>query len=156
MSSILSIAASGLAAASQRLQISAENVANANSDGPLPSATPAVQEQNPQTQNPQVQYPQVQYPQVQYPQAYVAQQVNQVASPGGGTSAVVSNAQPGTVTAYDPTAPYADQNGQVAAPNVDITNEAVQQAIASYEFLANADVVSVYSKMMQALIDIQT
>ena len=60
------------------------------------------------------------------------------------------------MTAYDPSAPYADQNGQVAAPNVDITNEAVQQAIASYEFLANADVVSVYSKMMQALINIQT
>ncbi len=136
MSSILSIAASGLIAAMQRLQVSADNVANANSDGPLPSASAAVQSQ--------------------YPAAYVAQQVNQVATPGGGTSAVVSNAQPGTVTAYDPTAPYADPNGQVAAPNVDIANEVVQQAIASYEFAANADVMSVDQQMMQTLLNIQT
>ena len=136
MSSILSIAASGLAAASQRLQVSANNIANANSDGPLPSTSAAVQ--------------------AQYPAAYVAQQVNQVATSGGGTSAVVSNLQPGTVTAYDPTAPYADQNGQVAAPNVDVASEVVQQAIASYEFAANADVMSAYEKMMQTLLDIQT
>lgn len=136
MSSILSIAASGLVGAMQRLQVSADNVANANSDGPLPSASAAVQSQ--------------------YPAAYVAQQINQVATPGGGTSAVVSNAQPGTVTAYDPTAPYADQNGQVAAPNVDIANEVVQQAIASYAFAANADVMSIDQKMMQTLLNIQT
>jgi flagellar basal-body rod protein FlgC len=136
MSSILSIAASGLAAASLRLQVSADNVANADSDGPSPSTSAAVQ--------------------AQYQLAYVAQQVNQVATPGGGPKAVVSNAQPGTVTAYDPTAPYADQNGEVTAPNVDITNEAVQQALASYQFLANVDVMSTYSKMMQALLDIQT
>jgi len=136
MSSILSIAASGLVAAMQRLQVSADDVANANSDGPLPSANAAVQSQ--------------------YPAAYVAQRVNQVAAPGRGTSTVVSNAQPGTVTAYDPTAPYADQNGQVAAPNVDIASEVVQQAIASYEFVANADVMSVEQKMMQTLLNIQT
>lgn len=136
MSSILSISASGMAAAMQRLEVSANNVANENSGGPLPSAGAAVQSQ--------------------YPAAYVAQQVNQVAAPGGGTSAVVSNAQPGTVTAYDPTAPYANQNGQVAAPNVDIANEAIQQAIASYEFIANADVISAEQKMMQALLNIQT
>ena len=36
--------------------------------------------------------------QSQYPAAYIAQQVNQISTPGGGTSALVSNAQPGTVT----------------------------------------------------------
>ncbi len=136
MSSIMSIAASGLAAAVQRLQVSANNVANANSDGPLPSASAADQSQ--------------------YPTAYVAQQVDQVATPDGGTSTVVSDAQPGTVTAYDPTAPYADPNGQVAAPNIDIANEVVQQAIASYEFTANTDVMSADQQMMQALLNIQT
>ncbi len=119
----------------QRLQVSANNVANANSDGPLPSASAADQSQ--------------------YPAAYVAQQVNQVATPGGGTNAIVSNAQPGTVTAYDPTAPYADQNGQVAAPNVDIASEVIQQAIASYTFTANADVMSAEQEMMQTLFNIE-
>lgn len=135
MSSILSIAASGLAAAAQRLQVSADNVANAQSDGPLPTASATVR--------------------AQYPAAYTAQQVDQVAMPGRGTSAVVTDAQPGTVTAYDPTAPYADPNGNVAAPNVDLSNEAVQQAIASYQFAANADVIVVYQQMMNALLNIQ-
>ena len=136
MSSILSIASSGLAAATQRVQVSANNVANANSDGPSPSASASVQ--------------------AQYQPAYIAQQVNQVATSGGGTRAVVSNAQPGTVTAYDPNAPYADQNGQVSAPNVNITNEAIQQAIASYQYAANADVISTYQKLTQTLVNIQT
>jgi flagellar basal-body rod protein FlgC len=136
MSSILSIAASGLAAATQRLQVSADNVANAESDGPSPTASAAVQ--------------------AQYQPAYIAQQVNQVATPGGGTRAVASNAQPGTVTAYDPTAPYADQNGQVSAPNVDIVTQLIQQAIASYAFSANAAVISAQQQTTQALLNIQT
>jgi len=134
MSSILSIAASGMVAATQRLQVSAENVANANSDGPLPTAAPAIQ--------------------AQYPAAYVTQRLDQVATAGGGTRAVVSNAQPGTVSAYDPAAPYADANGRVAAPNVDLANEAVQQLVARYAFAFNADVMRVYSKMMQSLVDV--
>jgi flagellar basal-body rod protein FlgC len=136
MSSIMSIAASGLAAVMQRQLVSANNIANENSDGPLPSASAAVRSQ--------------------YPAAYVAQQVNQVATPDGGTSATVSDAQPGTVMAYDPTVPYADQNGEVAAPNVDISNEVVQQAMSSYAFVANVDVMSAEQKMMQTLLDIQT
>ena len=45
MSSILSIAASGMAAATNVSHVSAENVANAESDGPLPTAGAAVQAQ---------------------------------------------------------------------------------------------------------------
>jgi flagellar basal-body rod protein FlgC len=134
MSSILSIAASGMAAAVTRLDVSAENVANANSDGPLPSASAAVQ--------------------AQYPAAYTPQQVDQVAAPGGGTSAVV-DVQPATVAAYAPTATYADSSGNVARPNVDDANEAVQQATASYSFAMNVEVMRVYSQMMKTLLDVQ-
>jgi flagellar basal-body rod protein FlgC len=136
MSSILSIAASGMSAAEQRLQVSAQNIANANSDGPLPSASASVQSQ--------------------YPAAYAAQQVNQVANADGGTSALVTNAQPPTVTAYDPTAPYADASGNVAAPNVDMTYELMQQQTAQLSFMSNAQVASVYSQMMQTLLEIPT
>jgi len=136
MNSILSIATSGMFAAEQRLQVSAENVANANSDGPSPSASASVQSQ--------------------YPPAYAAQQVTQVADADGGTAAVVTNAQPATVAAYDPTAPYADSSGQVAAPNVDIANELMQQQTAQIAFMSNAQVASVYSQMMQTLLDIPT
>ncbi len=136
MSSILSIAVSGITAASERLQVSANNVANAQSDGPLPSADPAIQ--------------------AQYPQAYTLQVVNQVETAGGGTKAVVTNVQPGTVPAYDPTAPYADQNGMVAEPNVNYTTEAVQQLTARYDFVFNVYVARVYSRMLKTLVDIQT
>jgi flagellar basal-body rod protein FlgC len=136
MSSILSIAGSGLLAATQRLQVSAENVANAESDGPLPSASAAIQ--------------------AQYPAAYVPQQVNQVATAGGGTRAVVSDVQPSSIAESDPTAPYADASGQVAAPNVDPVNETIAQVTARYDFAMNVQVMRVYSQMMQTLLDIKT
>jgi flagellar basal-body rod protein FlgC len=133
MNSILSTSLSGMLAAEQRLQVSANNVANANSDGPLPSASSAVRSQ--------------------YPPAYTPQQVNQVATAGGGTQAVVSNVQPGSVAVSDPTAPYANSSGQVATPNVDLANEAIQQQLAATSFASNAQVARVYSQMMQTLLD---
>lgn len=136
MSSILSIAVSGITAASERLQDSATNVANAESDGPTSSASAQVQ--------------------AQYPPAYTPKQVHQVPLAGGGTQAITSNVQPATVLAYDPTAPYADQNGEVAKPNVSFTNEAYQQLTARYDFVMNAYVMRVYSRMQKSLLDIQT
>ena len=131
--SILSIAASGLAAASRRLEVSASNVANASDTGPLPDAPNAAN----------------------FAPVYAAQRVDQVDVAGGGTVANVSTASPGYVTQYDPTAPFADKNGLVAAPNVDLANEAVQQITARVDFAANAKVIQVYSEMMKSLLDIK-
>jgi len=134
MGSILAIANSGLSAASLRLQVSASNVANAQDSGPLPDAPNAGA----------------------YPAAYTPQRVDQVVSAGGGTAATVTNVSPSTVPTYDPTAPYADQSGNVASPNVDLANEFVQQVVARYAFAANAKVIQVYSDMMKTLLDIKT
>jgi flagellar basal-body rod protein FlgC len=131
--SILSIAASGLAAASRRLEVSASNIANASDTGPLPDAPNAAS----------------------FPPVYSAQRVDQVDVAGGGTVANVTTASPGYVTEYDPTAPFADKNGLVAAPNVDLANEAVQQITARIDFAANAKVIQVYSQMMKSLLDIK-
>ena len=136
MSSILSIAVSGITAASERLQDSASNVANAESDGPTAQASAAIQ--------------------AQYPPAYTPKQVRQIALASGGTQAITSNVQPATVLAYDPTAPYADSNGIVAKPNVDFTSEAYQQLTARYNFVANAYVMRIYARMQKSLLDIQT
>ncbi|HEY6258868.1 MAG TPA: flagellar basal body rod C-terminal domain-containing protein [Xanthobacteraceae bacterium] len=133
LSSVFSIASSGLAAASLRLQVSANNVANASSTGPLPDAANAGN----------------------FPPAYVPQRIDQVSVAGGGTAATVGTVSPSYVTQYDPTAPFADNNGQVAAPNVDLANEVVQQIIARYEFAANAKVLQVGSEMMKSLLDIK-
>ena len=114
MSSILSIAVSGITAASERLQDSASNVANVESDGPTASASAAVQ--------------------AQYPAAYTPKELHQVATAGGGTKAVTTNVQPATVLAYDPTAPYADANGDVAQPNVDSHQRGLPAAHRALQF----------------------
>ena len=90
-----------------------------------------------------------------FPPVYAAQRVDQVDVAGGGTLANVTTASPGYVTQYDPTAPFADKNGLVAAPNVDLANEAVQQITARVDFAANAKVIEVYSEMMKSLLDIK-
>jgi flagellar basal-body rod protein FlgC len=133
MSSALSIAASGMAAASLRLDVSAANVANALSTGPLPTAAGSNAASS--------------------PKAYVPQRVEQVALAGGGTAATVQPVSPSSVPRYDPSAPYADPNGLVAAPNVDLANEAVQQILALYTFAANAAVVRAVEKLNKALLD---
>jgi flagellar basal-body rod protein FlgC len=132
MNSISSIAVSGMAAASLRLQVSANNVANASSSGPLPGLDAAAG----------------------FPAAYAAERVNQVAAIGGGTSATVSTVSPGTVPAYDPSAPYADSHGMVATPNVDLASEIVQQLMARISFAANAQMIRADSTMMASLLDI--
>jgi flagellar basal-body rod protein FlgC len=133
MSMVLSIAASGMAAASLRLDVSAGNVANALTTGPLPTATGSNA--------------------ASYPKAYVPLRVDQVVAAGGGTAATVQPLAPSSVPGFDPGAPYADPNGMVAAPNVDLANEAVQQILARYSFAMNAAVVRADEKMTKTLLD---
>lgn len=126
------IAVLGLNAAALRLQASASNVANAQSSGPLPDAANSAG----------------------YPAAYNALRVDQTAAADGGTRATIATAAPGTVPAFDPGAPYADAQGMVAAPNVDLLNELIQQMFARTGFAANAQVVRSDAQMTQSLLDI--
>jgi flagellar basal-body rod protein FlgC len=132
MSIASAIAISGMAAATLRLQVSANNVANAAASGPLPDSPNGAS----------------------VPGPYVPWRVDQVARAGGGTNATVSAVSPGTVPMFDPTAPYADSHGMVASPNVDLASEIVQQLMARVSFAANAQVIRADSKMMVSLIDI--
>ena len=125
-----------MAAASRRFTVSASNVANAMSDGPLPSADAGVR--------------------ANYPAAYIPKRVDQIETAGGGTEAVVNSVSPSIVRTYDPSAPYADSNGMVASPNVNFANEVVQQLIARYTFAMNAAVARSYEQMMKSLLDIKT
>jgi flagellar basal-body rod protein FlgC len=87
-------------------------------------------------------------------------QVNQVdqtsGSTPGGTAARVSTVSPSYAAQYDPSAPYANQDGLVAAPNVDLTDQFVQLATAKYSFIANAKVIQAYQETTDALLDIKT
>ena len=132
MSIALSIAASGMAAAALRLNVSASNVANALSFGPLPTAKNAIG----------------------FPPAYIPLRLDQTETAGGGTSGTVRPVLPSYVPVYDPTAPFADNRGMVAAPNVDLGSELVEQLLARYVFAANAKVASADAQMMNSLLDI--
>ncbi len=139
MSDAFAIAASGLDVASLRLTVAASNIANMESAGPLPTANGQA---------------------AAFPPAYVPERVDQVAvanaNGGAGTSASVTAVSPGTVASYDPHAPYADPNGLVAKPNVDLAGQAVDLLVAKYTFAANAEVMRVLAQTTKALLDIKT
>jgi flagellar basal-body rod protein FlgC len=132
MSIASSIAVSGLNAASLRLQVAASNIANALSDGPLPGVP------NPEN----------------FPSAYTPLRVNQTDVAGGGTSASVGAVTPATVSTFDPTAPFANSDGLVASPNVDLASEMIQLLIARYNYAANAQVIRADAQMSAALLNI--
>src|SRR5271165_7033271 len=129
MSIVSSIALSGLSAASLRLQVSANNVANAYSAGPLPGSPASANTPGP----------------------YVPERVNQVDVVGGGAKATVGTASFATITVSDPSAPYADSRGMVAMPNVDFASEIVQQLMARISFAANAQMIKADAQMTSAL-----
>src|SRR5687768_10407375 len=118
MSSITSISASGMNAASLRLSVAARNIANAGSNGALPSAAPPARPEP-------------------APKPYVPLRVDQV-DVSGGTAARVSPAATAPVPVYAPAAPYADANGMVGAPDVDLGSELVSVMTAKQTYAANA------------------
>ncbi|MFZ0068819.1 MAG: flagellar basal body rod C-terminal domain-containing protein [Pseudolabrys sp.] len=132
MSISSAIAVSGLKVASLRLQVAASNLANSLSIGPLPDAANAEK----------------------FPAAYSALRVNQNDVVGAETSATVTATTPATVSSYEPTAPFADGNGMVAGPNVDLANELVQLLVARYTFAANAQVIRADGQMCASLLNI--
>lgn len=141
--STLSIATSGLSAASLRLDVTASNIANALTTGPLPATSGSGASNGASSSN---------------FSAYVPLQVNQVdqtdGSTPGGTAAVVSTVSPSFVPQFDPTSPFANQDGLIAAPNVDLASQFIQLLTAKYDFAANAKVIQTYDNTQQSLLDI--
>ena len=133
MSSISAIAVSGMNAATQRLEVSASNVANIATTGALPATNGTVA--------------------AGAPQAYQPLRLNETASADGGTQTSVTAAAPSYVAVSDPQAPFANQDGLVAAPNVDISQELIDQMIASYSFTANAGILKAADQMTRTLLD---
>jgi flagellar basal-body rod protein FlgC len=134
MSSISTIALSGMTAATRRLDVSASNIANAMSTGALPNADGTLP--------------------AGAPRAYAPLALIQTASAGGGTQTTITTATPSTTAISDPQAPFANPDGLVAAPNVDLSQELVGQMLASYSFAANATVMTVADSMTKALLNI--
>ena len=149
--STLSIATSGLSAASLRLDVAASNIANVLTTGPLPAATPGTGASGGTSGSSS---------NSNLPAAYVPLQVDQVdqssGSTPGGTTATVTTVSPSFVAQFDPSAPFANQNGLVAAPNLDLASQFIQLLVAKYDFAANAKVIRAYAATTKSLLDITT
>ncbi|NKB60412.1 MAG: hypothetical protein GKS00_29250 [Alphaproteobacteria bacterium] len=128
MNPVLSTALSGLTAATKRIGVSANNIANALTSRPTTAGAPAPAG------------------------TFAAQEVTQRSVAGGGVSAEVRDKDPATVTGVDPSSP----TGLSAFPNVDFAEEAVNQIVAVNLYRANAAVIRVQQEIDDALLDIET
>jgi flagellar basal-body rod protein FlgC len=131
MTSVFSIAVSGLNAASQRLAVSAQNIVNKDSTKTLKDG--------------QV-----------IDEPYHAQQAQSISNALGGVSVVVKDANPPTTVTFNPDDPSADANGAVRVPNVDLETELVNQSIAAYDFKANLKSIKTQDDMLSSLLDIKS
>jgi flagellar basal-body rod protein FlgC len=135
MTDAMTISASGLQAAMQTLSSVASNIANANSDGPVPNTPPtqAVAQTAGSVYQPTVSV--------------------QSAAPGGGVTTSLQPSLPAYNLAYDPQSPYANMQGMVATPNVDMPSQIVTQIEAANSFRANLAVYKIASRLYKSLLD---
>src|SRR5262249_7008348 len=126
MMSSLSIALSGLTASTRQLAASASNIANSRTTGPRASQPIQTVQQS-------------------------------LAGPGqaGGVIASDQPIDPSTVQEYDPSAPGANADGMVAAPNVDPIAETVAQMTALDSYELNLQVLEKSDRMLEDGIDIK-
>ena len=134
MINAVSIALSGLTAQSQRLAASASNIANASTTGVLPTVeSPAST--------------------VYRPLSVSMTALMAEYDTAGGVRAEVISDPDGYSSVYDPSNVYANNEGLVAAPNVDLTREIVSLIEIKSLFKANLVVLKTHDEMMGELLD---
>ncbi|MET0365146.1 MAG: flagellar basal body rod C-terminal domain-containing protein [Sphingobium sp.] len=84
---------------------------------------------------------------------YRPQRVTQSAAADGGTTARMV-ADGGTTLRYQPGSPGADPRGMVTAPDIDLTQEAVDQMAAVQDFKANVKVIAAADAMTRSTLEI--
>jgi len=127
---VFSAALSGLNAATRRLTNVANNVANLNdvtSLSPKPGDPPQFQ-----------------------PLLTLQSSV-----PGGGTVATTQNVTPASVPSFQPDSPFANADGLVATPNVDLLDQMVDSLLATTSYKANIKVIQAAQEMQDQLLKIK-
>ncbi len=137
MTDALSIALSGLNAQKQRLAASASNIANATTGGSVPNASSSTAPSAPASAS----------------TVYKPLQVNLSSVPGGVQAETVQN-QNGYSVVYDPSSSFANNEGLVAVPDVDLAKEAVNLTEIKILYKANLSVMKTQDQMMGELLDI--
>jgi flagellar basal-body rod protein FlgC len=122
----INIALSGLNAASNRLNASASNIANLHTAGALEG---------------------------EGPRPFTPITTQQTTSDNGGVnSEIVARQQPFTPD-FDPDSPFADENGIIGVPNVDLAEESVNLILAKLQYKANIEVIQTASELSDELLN---
>lgn len=121
MNAIIGIALSGLKAADVRLEASARNIANAQSRGAVSGAEGRA--------------------------AYRPVAVSQVSLASGGVGATLAPSLREALLVYDPSASFADRQGYVDTPDIDLVDETVELATSRNSLGANLLVLRVAMDM---------
>lgn len=130
MLNAIQTALSGLAASVKRVDASAQNIANSRTSGSLIDA-----ENSP------------------YTPVTTVQQAQGENTGGGVTAENIPIDQP-FVPAFDPDSPFANAEGLVGAPNVNLAAEAVNLITAEVAYKANVSVIETASEMSGELLDL--
>lgn len=125
MINAIGIALSGLNSASQKVNAAAANIANAFTSGSLEEGG----------QEP-----------------YTPRDVVQISQDGGGVLAQTVERDPAYVTAYDPDSPFANAQGYIGAPNVDLATEIVTMKLAEISYKANLGTIKTSKAMFDELL----
>lgn len=119
----LSTSLSGLIASAKKAGVAASNIANASTSGSLDGAV----------------------------QPYEAQTTVTSSVAGGGVKAVSISKDPAFVPSYEPDSPFANGDGMVASPNVNLDEELITLKAAEMAYKANAQVLRVTSDLQEEL-----
>ena len=126
MISAFTSAVSGMRAASVRVAVAGENIANLQSSGAIDQATQAYS-------------------------GYKPKQVQQSSGPGGPQTTVTTKS-PGFIPVYNPDHPDANADGLIGQPDINLAQNIVDLKIAQNAYEANARVLRTASEMSGALI----
>lgn len=127
MINAIGIALSGLNAATQRVNAAASNVANVTTAGSLEEGGKA---------------------------PYDALEARQSTNEQGGVRSEVVSAGRPFVPSYAPDSPFANSEGLIGTPNVDLAEEAVNLNLAELTYKANVGVLKTADEMSDELLSI--
>jgi len=126
----INIALTGLAAANKQLNASASNIANLQTVGSLEEGA-------------------------QEPYTPLRTQQSAITDGKGNGQGVKSTYAPKTnpfVPAYDPDSPFANSDGLIGVPNVDLAEEAVNLNLAEIQYKANIKTIEAASELSEELL----
>ena len=127
MISAIQTALSGLMAASRKVEASASNIANMSTAGSI--------DENGK-------------------KPYTPIYAEQTTTESGAVKSTFKPYDPAFVPAYDPDSPFANKDGIIGTPNVDLAKESVNMTEAKIAYKASAAVIRASDEMNDALLNI--